>query len=71
MISDPGTVLLPSQRGALGLSICQPAQLQAFRVRVQDRLLVLPLRLQVGHRQVCPQTYPLFSEWKCPNTARS
>ena len=53
MISDPGAVLLPSQRGALGLSICQPAQLQAFRIRVQDRLLVLPLRLQVGHRQVC------------------
>jgi len=41
-----GEVLLPAEWGAVGLPLRQPAQLQALRLRVQDRLLGLQRGLQ-------------------------
>ncbi len=41
-----GEVLLPAEWGAVGLPLRQPAQLQALRLRVQDRLFGLQRGLQ-------------------------
>ena len=45
--SLPGTLLIPAKRDPLGISLCKPAQLQAFRGRVQNRLLCFQFSLQV------------------------
>ncbi len=56
-----GEVLLPAEWGAVGLPLRQPAQLQALRLRVQDRLLGLQRGLQGRVLTKCLRKFEFIS----------